>query len=197
METLPQDAALIIIDVQKGMDDPANGRRNNAEAEVNVSRLLAAWRRTNRPIVHVQHLSQRTDSPFRPGQPGVEIKDVVRPREDELVIQKRVNSAFIGTELEERLRALGIDTLIVTGLTTHHCVSATTRMAGDLGFRTYLVSDATAAFDRVGPDGVVYQAEDVHGLSLASLHGEFATVVDTDSLLDLLTDEGKEDVADG
>jgi len=196
VNTLPQDAALIIIDVQQGNDDPANGRRNNPEAEVNASRLLAAWRRTHRPIVHVQHLSSKLDSPYRPGQPGVEIKDVVRPRGDEPVIQKRVNNAFIGTDLEERLRAQQIDTVIITGLTTDHCVSTTARMAGDLGFQTYLVSDATATFDRTGPNGEVYRAEDVHGLSLASLHGEFATVVDTAGLLQLVMDEGEEDAGD-
>jgi nicotinamidase-related amidase len=193
VNTLPRGAALVIIDVQKGLDDPAYGRRNNPEAELNISRLLAAWRRAHRPIVHVQHLSLEPDSPLRPGQPGVEIKDMVQPRGDEPVIQKHVNTAFIGTDLEERLRVQGIDTVVITGLTTDHCVSATTRMAGDLGFRTYLVSDATATFDRAGPDGVVYQAEDVHGVSLASLDREFATVVDTDSVLQLFPDEGTAD----
>jgi nicotinamidase-related amidase len=186
---LPRDAALIIIDVQKGNDDPANGRRNNPDAEVNLSRLLATWRQTHRPIIHVQHLSRVPHSPYRPGQPGVEIKDIVRPQGDEPVLQKHVNNAFVGTDLEERLRTGSIDTVVITGLTTDHCVSTTTRMAGDLGFRTYIVSDATATFDRVGPDGVVYRAEDVHGLSLASLHEEFATVVDTDSLLQILLEE--------
>jgi len=193
VHTLPRDAALIIIDVQQGNDDPANGRRNNPEAEAHISRLLAAWRRANRPIVHVQHLSRKPDSPYRPGQPGVEIKDIVRPQGDEPVIQKHVNNAFVGTDLEEHLRVQGIDTVIITGLTTDHCVSTTARMAGDLGFQTYLVSDATATFDRTGPDGILYRAEDVHGLSLASLHREFATVVDTDSVLQLLVDEGKDD----
>ncbi|GAC1324763.1 MAG: cysteine hydrolase family protein [Chloroflexota bacterium] len=190
MNTLPQDAALIIIDVQKGMDDPANGRRNNPEAEENIARLLAAWRRTNRPVIHVQHLSRHANSPFWPGRPGVEIKDMVRPREDEPVIQKHVNAAFIGTSLKKHLTTQRIDTLVITGLTTDHCVSATTRMAGDLDFQTYVVSDATAAFDREGPDGVIYPAADVHGVSLASLHREFATVIDTGSLLHLLEDAG-------
>jgi nicotinamidase-related amidase len=186
MDTLPQNTALIVIDVQEGMDDPVHGRRNNPEAEGNIARLLSAWRRTGRPIVHVQHLSPRPDSPFWPGQPGVEIKDEVRPEGEEPVVQKRVNTAFIGTDLEERLRAQGIETVVVTGMTTDHCVSATTRVAGDLGFRTYVVSDATAAFDREGPDGVMYTAEEIHGVSLATLHQEFATVVDTESVLAMI-----------
>lgn len=183
METLPQDAALIIVDVQEGLDDPKLGRRSNPDAEANAGRLLAAWRRTERPVFHVQHLSTRPESSLRPGQPGVEIKAAVRPGPGEPVIEKQVNGAFVGTDLEDRLRRQGIATLVIAGLTTDHCVSNTTRMANDLGFRTYLVGDATAAFDRVGPDGRRHPAEAVHAVTLASLHGEVATVIDTDDAL--------------
>lgn len=180
---LPQDTALIVIDVQRGFDDPRWGRRNNPDAEENIARLLAAWRRTGRPIVHIQHHSRSPQSPLRPGQPGNDIKDVARPLPGEPVIPKRVNSAFIGTDLERRLRAAGIGTVVIAGLTTDHCVATTTRMAGNLDFETYLVADATATFDRVGPDGVRYAAEQVHAVSLASMHEEFATVIDTAALL--------------
>ncbi len=183
MEALPRDAALVIIDVQQGFGDPAYGRRNNPAAEANAGRLLDAWRRTGRPVFHIQHLSREPESPLRPGQPGVEINALARPRGGEPLITKHVNSAFIGTDLEERLRRQGITTLVLAGLTVDHCVSTTTRMAGNLGFRTYLVGDAAATFDRVGPDGRRHRAEDVQAVTLASLHGEFATVVDTDEVL--------------
>lgn len=179
---LPRDAALIIIDVQHGFDDPRWGRRNNPDAEENIARLLAAWRRTGRPVFHIQPHSRSPQSPLRPGQPGHDIKAVARPLPGEPVIPKQVNSAFIGTDLEQRLRAAGIGTVVVAGLTTDHCV-ATTRMADNLGFETYLVADATATFDRVGPDGVRYVAEPVHAISLASMHEEFATVIETAALL--------------
>lgn len=181
--TLPRSTALIVIDVQQGFDHPRWGARNNPDAEANVARLLAAWRESERPVFHIQHLSTDEDSPLQPGQPGVEIKEIVRPLWHEPVITKRVNSAFIGTDLEARLRQRGIQTLVICGLTTNHCVETTTRMAGNLGFATYLVGDACATFDRVGPDGVTYPAEQIHAVSLASLHGEFATVQTTDEIL--------------
>ncbi len=180
---LPADAVLLVVDVQKGFDDPIWGRRNNPAAEENISRLLRAWRRTARPVFYIQHLSCRPDSPLRSGSAGSEIKEVVGPAAGEPVISKQVNSAFIGTDLEERLRQSGLQTLVITGLTTPHCVSTTARMASNLGFTTYVVSDATAAFDQVGHDGKLYRAEDLHDTSLAALHEEFATIIETESLL--------------
>jgi nicotinamidase-related amidase len=109
---------------------------------------------------------------------------MVKPRQSELVIQKTVNSAFIGTDLELKLRESGIGTIVIVGLTTDHCVATTARMAGNLGFDTYVVSDATATFDRQGPDGRRYGAEEVHAVNLASLNGEFAVVVSSKQLLD-------------
>ena len=107
------------------------------------------------------------------------------PMEGEHVEEKKVNSAFIGTGLEWYLRKNNFDTVVIAGLTTDHCVSTSTRMAGNLGFQTYVVADATATFDRTGNDGKHYSADDVHSCALASLHGEFATVLNTEDLLTL------------
>jgi nicotinamidase-related amidase len=184
MNTLPPDAVLLVIDVQKGFDRfNEEYHRNNPALEANIARLQRAWRETGRPIIHVQHLSKEPGSPLRPGQPGCEIKDEVRPIAGEPVVQKSVNSAFIGTSLEADLRRRGYATLVLAGLQTNLCVSTTARMAGNLGFTTYVVSDATATFDNVGPDGKRYGSELLHDVALADLHGEFATVVDTATIL--------------
>lgn len=184
MKPLPPDAALIVIDVQQAFDDPSWGPRNNPGAEANVATLLAAWRNTRRPIFHVQHRSPRPQSLFHPERPGFAVKPEAVPLADEPVIYKDVNSAFIGTDLEQRLREDGIETLVIVGITTDHCVSTTTRMAGNFGFDTYLVSDATATFARRGPDGKTFTAEQMHETALASLHDEFATVVETAAVLE-------------
>jgi len=186
MVDLPTDAALIIVDVQKGFDDPRWGRRNNPQAESNIQRLLEAWRKSRMPVFYIQHCSKVSGSPLRPGTPGNEIKDVVSPLNDEPVVRKNVNSAFIGTDLESQLRRRNIETVVIVGITTDHCVSTTARMAGNMGFDVYVVSDATLTFDRVGPDGTTYDAAVIHEVNLASLHNEFATVVNTASILEML-----------
>ncbi|GAC1361764.1 MAG: cysteine hydrolase family protein [Ktedonobacteraceae bacterium] len=183
MPSLAQNTVLLIIDVQQGFDDPSWGSRNNPQAEENIARLLETWRRTDRPIIHVQHLSKEEHSPLGADTPGSQFKSQVQPQAHELIIQKQVNSAFIGTHLEQILHTHHFDSLVIVGLTTDHCVSTTTRMAGNLGFHTYVVSDATATFERTGYDGRTYTAEEIHTIALVSLHHEFATVLDTQGIL--------------
>jgi nicotinamidase-related amidase len=184
MEALPENAVLVLIDVQKGFDHPTHwGKRNNPHAEDNMKRLLTLWRNSSRPIVHVRHMSTETDSPLRSGQPGNEFKEDFLPYQSEYIVLKSVNSAFIGTNLESYLRERGFDTLVIAGISTDHCVSTTTRMAGNLGFTTYVVADACHTFDRTTHDGKALPADQVHAAALASLHGEFATVVESRAIL--------------
>ena len=180
---LTHDPTLLLVDLQLGFDEPRWGRRNNPYAEDHASALLHAWRSAGRPVVHVRHMSSDRHSPLRPGYPGNGFKRETAPIDGERVVEKRVNSAFIGTSLEADLRRAGCGGLVIVGLTTNHCISTTARMAGNLGFATWVVSDATATFDRVGPDGVLHPAERVHQMALSDLHGEFATVVDTATVI--------------
>lgn len=186
MGRISDNAALIIVDVQKAFYDNSWGRRNNPEAEENIAKILNYWRNTSRPVFHIQHVSRTNESSlFHISKTTHEFKEMIQILDGEPIIQKTVNSSFIGTDLESRLRSNGIDTVIVVGLTTNHCVETTTRMAGNLGFNTYLVSDATATFDRIGPDGKNYLAEDIHQMTMVNLNEEFATIIDTNSLIEL------------
>lgn len=183
MQTFSPNAVLLIIDVQQGFDEPSWGRRNNPRMEERITELLTAWRTSKRPVIHARHMSVDPISPLRPGQSGNDFKAEGTPMPGETVIEKRVNSCFIGTSLEADLRQRGSDTLVIAGLTTNHCVSTTARMAGNLGFAAWVVSDATATFDRVGPDGIEHSAELIQSIALSDLHGEFATVADTKTVI--------------
>lgn len=178
-----QPPALVVIDVQQGLDDPQWGERNNPDAERRMVELLAAWRQKRWPVIHVQHMSTSAGSPLRPELPGNALKPEVTPHAGEPLFRKNVNSAFIGTDLEAHLRGRGIDSLVIVGLTTDHCISTSARMAANLGFQTVVVDDATATFERTGPDGSRYTAEQMHRLALASLHGEFAEVLPASEVL--------------
>lgn len=180
---MEKNAVLVVVDVQEGFKSPYWGRRNNPQAEGNIARLLGAWRSSGRPVVFFRHMSTNPKSPLYPGQPGNEIMKEVFPHDGEKIFQKNVNSCFIGTGFEDWLRERSYGTLVITGLTTQHCVSTTARMSGNLGFNTFVVSDATAANESKGIDGRVYDPETVHQLSLATINEEFATIVDTDSLI--------------
>ncbi|MEM8601661.1 MAG: cysteine hydrolase family protein, partial [Bacteroidota bacterium] len=173
----------LIVDVQQGLDDPTHGRRSTPDAEANMARLLAAWREAGWPVVHVKHNSTVPTSLLRPELPGNALKPEVLPLDGEPLFEKTVNSAFIGTGLDAYLRERGVTDLVIIGLTTDHCISTTARMAENLGFGTTVVADATAAFGRTSFDGQAFTAEEIHGVALANLHGEFATILTTKAVL--------------
>ena len=181
--TFPYDAALIVIDLQKAIDHPSSGQRNNPDAEKNVAALLDAWRASHRPIYHVRHDSTEPESHYRPGQPGNEFKPEAQPLAGEIVIVKQTNNAFIRTDLEARLRAAKQTVLVIAGVITNNSVEATVRMAGNLGFDTFLVEDACFTFARKDWSGRLRTADEVHSMSLANLDGEYCTVIRTADVL--------------
>ena len=179
--------ALMLIDIQKGFEyediEYWGGRRNNPEAEANARKLLDFWRQNNLPIFHIQHCSTNPNSKFAEGKIGNDFQEITKPIDGEQIIKKNVHSAFIGTNLKQQLDNSNIKKLIIVGLTTDQCVSTTVRMAGNYGYETFVVSDATAAFDKEGADGQKYSAEIIHETALATLNKEFATVIKTKELI--------------
>jgi nicotinamidase-related amidase len=184
MLTLPKTSALILIDLQKAIDDPSWGCRNNPQAESNVGRLLGHWRSHHMPVIHVRHVSPDPTSTYRDGQSGVEFKDCARPLEGETVVTKHVCTAFIGTDLEARLRAIGAQDVVLAGVITNNSIESTARASGDLGFRTIVVSDATYTFGRKDHAGKMHSAKTLHAISLGNLEGEYARICTTAQVLE-------------
>ena len=181
----PDTAALIVIDVQRGFDDPSWGNRDNPSAETNIGRLVDAWSDSARPIVLVRHDSIEPGSPLAVGSPGNALKDVVADAPHDLLVTKRVNSAFYGEpDLHEWLQARGIRRLVITGIQTNMCVETTARMGGNLGYDVTLPLDATHTFDLEGPGGIRLTAAELARATAVNLQGGgFARVVTTDEVL--------------
>jgi nicotinamidase-related amidase len=190
MGHIDENAALIVVDVQKGFDDAGFwGRRDNPAAEANIAGLIGEWRAEERPIVVVRHDSLQPRSPLVAGGPGNELKDLVPsalgPHEPDLFITKSVNSAFYGTpDLDAWLRDRRIGQIVIAGIQTNMCAETTARMAGNLGYDVVFVIDATHTFDALDPDGEVLTAEVLSRATAANLHhGGFARVVRTAELV--------------
>jgi nicotinamidase-related amidase len=180
---MPREPALLIVDVQRGLEDPSWGLRNNPACERNIAALLARWRERGRPVVFVRHDSVAAGSPLRPEQPGNAFKNVITGEPD-LLVTKSVNSSFHGEpDLQAWLDGEGIDTIYICGITTNHCCETTARVGGNLGYDVRFVLDATHTFDRPDPAGEIVPADDLARATATSLHGEFATVIDTATAL--------------
>lgn len=183
MTRILDSTALIVVDVQAGFDDPSWGRRNNPSFEENLTRLIGAWRETGRPIVYVRHDSVLPDSPLRPGQPGNALRPFISSEPD-LLVTKHVNSAFYGEpDLHEWLQRRGIKGVAITGIQTNFCCETTARMAGNLGYDTLFVLDATHTFDLAAHGGGTIDADDLARVTASNLQEEFADVVLTADLI--------------
>ena len=183
---LPKNVALLLIAAQEAWDEPYWGQRNNPEAEANMAALLEAFRRNGLEVVHVASDSRDPNSPLYPGDPGHAFKPGTAPLATETVLHTHGHCAFTGTRLEAHLHSRGIARLVVAGFTLSHAVSSTARTACDLGFKTVVLRDACVTFELDDVDGRRLPAQSLHEAGLAELHGEFAMVLPTEAILQLL-----------
>lgn len=178
--------ALLVIDMQQAIDDPALGRRGQPGMEDAIASLLAAWRARRLPVIHIRHDSLDPSSPYRPGTPGNEFKPEAAPIPGEPIVDKRTASAFIGTDLMDALDELQVRRLVIAGAFLENSVEATIRMARDLGFEVVIPEDAVASIDRTDSNGRHWTAEDVHALVLVILEGNYARVTSSASVIETL-----------
>ncbi|MEU2113758.1 cysteine hydrolase family protein [Streptomyces sp. NPDC019507] len=188
---IAENAALVVVDVQKGFEEEVFwGRRNNPGADENIASLIDAWQASARPVVFVRHDSSKPGSPLRAGRTGNEFKDYVERRRGqgggpELLVTKTVNSAFYGTpDLAAWFGSQGVRQFVVAGIQTNMCAETTARMGGNLGYEVLFALDATYTFDLAGPFGWSLGADELARATAVTLHGGgFATVVTTDELV--------------
>jgi nicotinamidase-related amidase len=176
--------ALLIIDIQN--DYFPGGTMELAgpeEAAAKAAQLIAAFRKQSQPVIHMQHIATRPGATFfRPGTPGAEIHESVKPLSGETVFQKNFPNSFRETKLLEHLRASGVTQLTIAGMMTHMCVDTTTRAAADLGFACSLAHDACAT-KALAFNGVEVPAASVQVSYMAGLNGLFAKVQSAGELL--------------
>jgi nicotinamidase-related amidase len=176
-------AVLLPIDMQRAFDGPPWPRRWNQAVDDNGLRLLSLWRSSGRPIVHVRHDSVVEGSSLAPGTKGNRFRAGFEPLENEALVTKTVNSAFIGTDLDLRLRRLGARHVVAFGISTDMCVSTTVRTGANFGWDMILVDDASDCFDLPDGKGGVIPAETVQAAHVATLGFEFCRVMSTGELL--------------
>ena len=191
IERFGPECGLLVIDAQEGINVCSHwggpgGARNNPGAETRIAELLAGWRAVELPIYFTLHDSREEASPLKLSLDSGRPIAGLEPKTGERIVTKDVNSGFVGTDLELMLRRDRVSRLVVAGFFTNMCIDTTVRMAGNLGYDSYLAHDACAASNRVRPEGGCFDADLVHDVSVANLHGEFCTALDTASLLGLL-----------
>jgi nicotinamidase-related amidase len=171
--------ALLVIDAQQEYFAPL-GRLvlpDGPPAVARIGETLAWFRARGLPVAHVTHESRRPNATtFVPGSPALAIHPAASPVPGEPVFTKHLPGAFTNTPLEDHLRRLGIEQVIVSGFMTQMCCDTTAREAAHRGFRVLFLADATAAMAVRAPDGDVIPHDQVHRTHLASLHGFLATV---------------------
>lgn len=179
--------ALLVIDVQMALahEDASGTERSCPEAEDNIAALLQKFRQSDETVVHIHHHGTDPEDPFHPEAPGSAVQPVAAPLPDEPVIVKTGSSGFVGTDLQKTLEQNGIERVILCGATANHCVESTTRSAADLGYTPIYAGDAVWAYGIIGPDGTSHSAETIHSVSMATLEGEIAAVMNTKDILEM------------
>lgn len=177
-------SVLVSIDMQEAFDLPGRPRRWNGDLDRNGLALLRSWRRRRLPIIHVRNESFECGSCFEASHRGFAFRPDFAPLPGEHLVTKSVNSSFIGTDLDLRLKRLGADEVVIFGMRTDMCISSTARSGSNIGWRMVVVDDACDCCDLVDPaDGHPIKAELSHRVHIATLAGEFARIERTSSLI--------------
>jgi nicotinamidase-related amidase len=182
-----KNTALILVDIQNDYFPGGKFEQEGADAATKkAAKVLAEFRRRQMPVIHIRHenLNEAVDFILL-GSEGAKTHVSVAPVDKEKVILKHFPNSFLKTDLEQELRSLGVERVVITGMMTLMCIDATSRAASDLGFKVVVLHDACAARS-LEFNGVKVSAPQVHAAFLAALQMFYAEVTDTASFLQTL-----------
>lgn len=168
------DSTLVMIDCQNTYTQGILELEGVQQALDAAATLLDRARTAGTPIVHIMH-DAGVGTPYDVTADIGQIVERVAPRGDEQVVVKNYPNSFVSTDLDERLRTIGRENLILAGFMTHMCINSSARGAFSLGYRPTVVASATATRDLPGAGGV--DARALQAASLASVADLFGVVV--------------------
>jgi len=138
--------ALIVVDMQVGL--LAGPPKHDLQEVIERINLLSAWvRRRSGKVVWIQHRGPAGDD-FEPGKPGWSILAELDRQPSDVVVEKTLNDAFAGTELQATLQRIAARRLLITGWATDFCVDATVRSAVSHDHEVVVVADGHTVSDR-------------------------------------------------
>lgn len=183
----PATTALVVIDFQNEYFSGRMPIDDGMQALLNTRRLIEFADKSKIPVYHVQHVSPAGSAVFALDGEGVKFHPQMQPRAGDVVVQKSNVSAFVGTDLDARLKKANVKTLIISGLMTHACVAGAARDAAPAGYSVVVASDASAtrAITRVG--GKTVSKDELHRAALAEIEDTFGDVLTTDQIIALPT----------
>nr|WP_246189148.1 isochorismatase family protein [Pandoraea anapnoica] len=181
----PKRTALLVIDFQNEYFTGRMPIPDGAAALANTQKLLTLADRTGMPVFQIQHIAPAGAAVFAIDGKTVGFAPGAAPRPRDTVLQKTSVSVFASTDIDARLKKLGVDTLLITGLMTHACVAGAARDAVPLGYRVVVASDATATRDIVRADGTRVESAALHRAALAEIEDTFGDVMTTAQMLQL------------
>jgi nicotinamidase-related amidase len=176
--------ALLVIDAQNEYFDGGQLPITHPHDHLaNILRAMDAAAGAGVPVVVVQHTFTGPDRPFfRRGTPGWELHPEVARRPRDHHVEKNLPGSFTGTDLEDWLRARGVETVTVAGYMTHMCCDTTARQAAHRGLGVEFLADATGTLPVANSAGAV-SAEELHRAILCAQQMMISEVLDTDRWL--------------
>lgn len=177
--------ALLVIDFQNEYFSGKMPVPDGTKALKNAQHLVKFAHQQSMSVFFVRHIGAAGGPLFAQGSSFAEFHKDLQPAAGDRVITKQTPSAFVGTDLDKQLKALGVEQLIVTGLMTHMCVSSTARDAVPLGYEVIIAEDATATRDLATWDNQVIDHTTLQRAALAGVADVFAEIKTTEAVLSM------------